>query len=132
MLDTNNKVPMPKLYPPFVFWIHFSICPYRFLLSPKIPSENLQFYKRTSPIFKGSCRILVYGSGADYGIEAALCGCPECTKVCKLSNLNLLQYHQRRLREGAGFGYGGFATSTAAILVLFILLVIISRTILGY
>ena len=32
---------------------------------------------------------------------------------------------------GCGAGYGGF-TSTGAILVLFILLVIISRTVLGY
>jgi hypothetical protein len=33
---------------------------------------------------------------------------------------------------GSCAGYGGLFTSTAAILVLFILLVIVSRTILGY
>jgi hypothetical protein len=33
---------------------------------------------------------------------------------------------------GSCAGYGGLGTSTAAILVLFILLVIVSRTILGY
>ncbi|AVF23892.1 YjcZ family sporulation protein [Paenibacillus larvae] len=33
---------------------------------------------------------------------------------------------------GGGNGYGGLITSTATILVLFILLVIVSRSVLGY